>query len=153
MKLSKLLLITLFISGVATAHGDKESKSNSLMVNINTDVGKVVAQLHSALKNSDENAIKTVMAEDVLIFEGAGAERSLTEYASHHMKSDMKFLKSMDIDLLERNIMIEGNLAVSSSRSKMKGTYKGKDFEKVTVETLILQKIKGEWKVVRVHWS
>lgn len=155
MKLSKILLF-IVITGVATssfAHGKKEDKSNQVMVNTDTKVGEVVAELHTALRSSDEATIRSILADDVLIFEGSGAERSLEEYASHHMKSDMKFLKNMDTELLERNIMIHGDIAVSSSRSKMTGKYKNKDFNKVTVETLILKKSNDGWKVIRVHWS
>ena len=148
-----ILLIFLFVSGAVLAHGDKEEKEDSKMVNVETDIGEAVAKLHSALQSGDESTIKSIMHETVLIFEGSGAERSLEEYASHHMKSDIKFLKSMAVKLLERNILIEGNVAVSSSRSKIKGTYKGKSFEKITVETLTLKKIDGIWKVIRVHWS
>lgn len=154
MKLNKyLLLVALFVSSSVMAHGNKKPEDTNLMVNVDTEVGKTVAQLHTALISSDESTIKNIMAKDVLIFEGAGAERSLEEYASHHMKSDMKFLRSMDIELLERNIMVEGDIAISSSRSKIKGTYKGKEFEKISIETLVLSKREDGWKIVRVHWS
>ena len=155
MKLSKILLF-IVITGISTssfAHGKKEDKSNQMMVNTETEVGEIVAELHTALRSSDEATIRSILADDVLIFEGSGAERSLEEYASHHMKSDMKFLKNMATELLERNIMIHGDIAVSSSRSKMTGKYKNKDFNKVTVETLILKKAKGGWKIIRIHWS
>jgi len=155
MKLSKILLF-IVITGISTssfAHGKKEDKSNQMMVNTDTEVGEVVAELHTALRSSDEATIRSILADNVLIFEGSGAERSLEEYASHHMKSDMKFLKHMATELLERNIMIHGDVAISSSRSKMTGKYKNKDFNKVTVETLVLKKNSDGWKVIRVHWS
>lgn len=94
MKLNRyILLIFLFVSGAVLAHGDKDKKEAPQMVNVETNVGEVVAKLHSALQSGDESTIKSIMHEKVLIFEGAGAERSLEEYASHHMKSDIKFLK------------------------------------------------------------
>ena len=76
MKLNRyILLIFLFVSGAVLAHGDKEEKEDSKMVNVETDVGEAVAKLHSALQSGDESTIKSIMHEKVLIFEGAGAER------------------------------------------------------------------------------
>ncbi|AOE49854.1 YybH family protein [Kangiella sediminilitoris] len=146
-------ILLMAFSFSAFSHGDKKEEQSPLMVNTDTEVGKVVAQFHAALQNSDVETIKTILAEDVLIFEGSGAERSLEEYASHHMKSDMKFLASIDSKLIERNIMINGDIAISSSRSKLTGSFKGKELNKVSIETLVLKKVRSAWKVIRVHWS
>ncbi|WP_223668800.1 YybH family protein [Kangiella shandongensis] len=155
MKLLKILSIALLLglSSSVIAHGDKKPTEQNLFVGTDSAVGKVVEQLHQALSNGDTDTIKSILSDDVLIFEGSGAERSLAEYASHHMKSDIKFLSHMKVKLIERNIMVDGDIAISSSRSKVTGQYKDTKIDKVSIETLVLKKIGGAWKVVRIHWS
>ena len=145
----------LFITSLSVfSHGDeKHEKNNPLFTGNDTEVAIVVSQLHEALLAGEQEVIKDILDDQVLIFEGSGAERSYSEYASHHMMSDMAFLSKMNIELIERQIMIRGDIAIASSRSKINGQYKDMNIDKISIETLVLEKKNNQWKVVRVHWS
>tara|TARA_R110002050_G_scaffold265306_4_gene406355 strand:- start:2019 stop:2396 length:378 start_codon:yes stop_codon:yes gene_type:complete len=124
-----------------------------MFVGADTPAGKVVTQFHQALKTGDKTTARKLLADDVLIFEGGGVERSADEYAHHHMLSDMKYVAAMNSESLEHNVKIMGNTAVSMSRSKTTGTYKEKERNYESMETMVLEKQNGEWKIVRIHWS
>ena len=69
------------------------------------------------------------------------------------MLSDMKYLAAIDSELLEHNVKVMANSAVSMSRSKATGTYKNKALNYEAMETIVLEKQLDEWKIVRIHWS
>jgi ketosteroid isomerase-like protein len=65
----------------------------------------------------------------------------------------MKYLAALKSESLEQNVKVMGNIAVSMSRSKTVGTYKEKERNYESMETMVLEKQQGEWKIVRIHWS
>lgn len=151
------LLILLFIIGVPSsvfaeekAHGHH---SKSYFIGLDSAPAKVVSQFHKALGAKNQEVARGLLDDNVLIYEGGRAERSASEYAQHHMMADMAFLSSVDVQTLEHQVKVYGDLAVSSARTKTKGTYKGKKINSNGMETIVLRKIKGDWKIINIHWS
>ena len=126
---------------------------NKFFVNHDSAPGKVVTQFHKALKTGNKQLARSLLDDNVLIYEGGGVERSAEQYANHHMLSDMKYLKNIKSKLLEHIVLINGKTAISNARSLSKGQYKGKAVNRTGMETIVLRKIKGSWKIVRIHWS
>ncbi|WP_057833009.1 YybH family protein [Colwellia sp. TT2012] len=158
MKSYKLLCFTVLFSALvptAYAHDDakKAQIKSSMFIGVDTMAAKVVQRFHQALKSGDKVTARQLLADDVQIFEGGGVERSADEYASHHMLSDMKYLAAVNSKTLEHNVKVMGNTAVSMFRSQTTGMFKGKERNYQSMETLVLEKQQGEWKIVRIHWS
>ncbi len=114
---------------------------------------KTVLAFHQALKEGDHATVDQVLADDVMIFEGGGVERSKTEYAQHHMSADMAYLKEMSVETLEHHVQVDGNFALSMARSKVNGSYKGKTVAHEGMETITLLKKNGQWRINHIHWS
>lgn len=153
MKTINILLVLLMtFSFAANAHGDK-NKDNGLFKGIDTPAAKVVLAFHQALKTGNKDLARVQLADDVTIYEGGRVERSADEYAHHHMLSDMKYLASMKSKTLEHQVTVLGNTAISASRSHTQGTYKGKERDYQGMETMVLEKQNGEWKIKHIHWS
>ena len=113
----------------------------------------IVEAFHAALSSGDRRWALTLLAPDVLIFEGAGAERSRDEYAGHHMDSDMAFLREMTITVLERKVHAYESVAWIVTTTRTQGVYKGKKVDLSGTETAILEQRSGEWRIVHIHWS
>jgi ketosteroid isomerase-like protein len=106
-----------------------------------------------ALRRGDTATLRTLLAPDVLILEGGGAERSAEEYLSGHALSDAAFLKDAHIQQTARTAKIEGDLAWVATESEL---HVERDSQPVTLgsaETMLLQKIDGAWRIVHIHWS
>jgi ketosteroid isomerase-like protein len=115
--------------------------------------GEVATALNQAISGGDADRIRSLMVDDVQIFESGSVESSLAEYASHHMESDMAFMGAMQSELISREV-IEGNdLAAVLSRYRLQGNYGQRDIDLFTTETLVLKRLDGQWKVAHVHWS
>ena len=153
MKTINILLVLLMtFSFAASAHGDK-NKDKGLFKGIDTPAAKVVLAFHQALETGNKDLARVQLADDVTIYEGGRVERSADEYAHHHMLSDMKYLASMKSKTLEHQVTVLGNTAISASRSHTQGTYKGKERDYQGMETMVLEKQNGEWKIKHIHWS
>jgi len=120
---------------------------------LETEAAKVVMTFHNALRTGDGRLARSQLADQVTIFEGGRVERSAEEYAQHHMQSDMRYLKEMNIETLEHQVQVMGNTAISMSRSHTKGKYDGKDRDNEGMETIVLVKQGYSWKIIHIHWS
>ena len=151
--LAIMVLIILGFASVSWAHGDeKHADASPMFVNTDTAPAKAVSAFHQALKNGDKDLARSLLADDVLIFEG-GVERSADQYANHHMLADMKYLAAVETKSLEHQVTISGNMAISISRSRTKGHYKEKDVDYEGLETMVLKLSNGKWQVTHIHWS
>ncbi|MFP5329926.1 MAG: YybH family protein [Alphaproteobacteria bacterium] len=117
------------------------------------EAAAVVDAFHAALRGGDTAAALAMLAEDVLIFEGGGVERSKAEYASHHLEADAAFSKAVTSTLTRRAGGVSGDLAWVASEGRTAGEYKGRPVDRVTAETMLLRRSGGAWKIVHIHWS
>jgi len=150
-----ILLIGLAFSSTTVAHGkDQHDAKSKLFVGMDTQAAKVVKAFHHALQTGDNKAARVLLADDVLIFEGGRVERAADEYANHHMKADIKFLKHLNITPIEHQVQVFDDTAISMYRAKSLGNYKGNKIDKQSMETMLLTKQSdGYWKIKNIHWS
>ena len=117
------------------------------------DAARVVDAFHAALVRGDTTAALAQLADDALIFEAGGAERSKAEYASAHLGGDAAFAQAVPGKVLRRTGGLSGGLAWIASEGRTQGRYKDRDVDRVTTETMLLRRDGGAWKIVHVHWS
>ena len=152
-KLYPVFLFLLIFSNSIHAHEGSGNKNKELFKGNESVPAKVVIEFHKALKNNKKDVVLKILEDSVLIYEGGGVERSAKEYSSHHLPADIAFMSKMEVKLIEHLVKIYGDIAISSSRSIIKGKYKDKTIEKTSMETIVLRKIKGRWKIINIHWS
>jgi ketosteroid isomerase-like protein len=136
-----------------STHQHEYSSKSSGFIGMDSDAAKSLVAFHQALNSSNGNEARKYLDDSILIYEGGGVERSADQYASHHMLSDMKFLSSVSITTVEQQVKVMGDVAYSTSVSKIRGTYKGKDLDLTSMETAILKKGDEGWKIIHLHWS
>ena len=112
-----------------------------------------VDAFHAALQRGDARAAAALLADDALIFESGGAERSKAEYAAHHLPADAEFSRSVSSVVTRRAGRADGGLAWIATEGRTTGTYKGKPLDLDTTETMVLRRTGGKWKIVHIHWS
>jgi len=114
---------------------------------------ETVDAFHAALRRGDTNAAALLLADEALVFEEGGVERTKAEYASSHLPADAAFSQVVGSTVTRRSGGSDGALAWIASEGRMTGTYKGKEVDRVTTETMLLRRIGQAWKVVHIHWS
>lgn len=113
----------------------------------------VVDAYGAALKAKDDAAIRAMLAPDVIIAEGGGAERSVDEYAGHHMPADMAFTAAVDFSVKKRDVIAKEDLATVISESQIHGTFRGENVHSRMMETMVLRRDDDRWRIVHIHWS
>ncbi len=132
------------------AHADGKQHVHAKAPGSPVDAAKA---LHQALSTGDTSGVKTLLDPKVLILESGAAERSWAEYAAHHLKADIDFLRTVTYKLQRQAGDTVGDLAWVASEARMTGTSKDKPVDIQSTETLVLKKAAAGWKVVHIHWS
>ena len=148
-----VVLLTVFSLSAYTQSNHIQQPTKLLFKGLDTHAAKVVKQFHQALKTVDALTVQSVLSEDVLIYEAGHAERSAAEYTSGHMLADMKYLNGITSELLEHQVMVKGDVAISTARSKNSREQTDEDSVTTASETIILMNIKGQWLITHIHWS
>ena len=88
-----------------------------------------------------------------MIAESGGAERSFAEYAGRHMPADMAFTAAVRLSLERRDVIDGGDTATVISQSRAEGEFHGRPIRSRTMETMVLRRVDGVWRIVHIHWS
>jgi ketosteroid isomerase-like protein len=114
---------------------------------------EAVDAFHAALVAGDRDAALALLGEDIQIFEQGWVERSKAEYAAHHLASDIAFSATVASTQTARSGTVAGEMAYVSTEARMTGKFKGKDIDSISLETVVLRRIGGGWRVAHIHWS
>ena len=117
------------------------------------EAAAIVDAFHDALRRGDTNAAALLLADDALIFEEGGVERSKAEYVASHLPADAAFSQVVASAVTRRSGGSSEALAWIAREGRMTGTYKGKAVDRVTTETMLLRRTGQSWKVIHIHWS
>jgi len=148
--LASLTLLTAPLQ--AHDHGTKPAPAGGLPASARSAAATVDA-FHAALKRGDTQTAAALLADDALIFEEGGAERTKAEYASHHMPADAAFTQAMSSVTTVRAGDSDGKLAWIASEGRTSGTFNGKAVNRLTTETMVLRRFRNTWKIIHIHWS
>jgi len=113
----------------------------------------VVEQFSSALQAADFQRVSDLLADDVLILESGGAERSREEYLGGHAIQDALFLKNAHSEMKRRTARVDGSIAWIGTESELHATKDGKTITLLSTETMVLKQTDAGWRIVHIHWS
>lgn len=148
-------LLALSAASPACAHPSaphQSSKAGQLDARLQAPAA-VVDRFHAALARGDTDAALALLADDVLIFESGGAERSKAEYAAHHLGADAKFAQAVPRSVTSRSGAAIGDVAWVATEGRTTGTYDGRPIDSLSTETMVLRKAPAGWKITHIHWS
>ena len=149
------LLAALLVPAAPLSAHEGQSKAvgvSALSVSARGAAAAVDA-FHAALDRGDTRTAASLLADDALIFESGGAERSKAEYAGHHLTADAEFSRAVSSIVTRRAGSSVGGIAWIASEGRTTGTYKGKALDLVTTETMVLRRVGPAWKITHIHWS
>jgi len=113
----------------------------------------VVDAFHAALGSGNAEAVLALLAQDVMVLEEGGAERSREEYAGHHLPADMAFAAATEAEVTRRAAWIDGDIAWVLTEGRTGGQFNGRAINRLTAETMILQRHADGWRIRHIHWS
>ncbi|HEY5722232.1 MAG TPA: nuclear transport factor 2 family protein [Allosphingosinicella sp.] len=152
-----LLGFVLATSSAASAQSSPSSSSPAPSAAARTPAFEAAAAtvdaFHAALRRGDTAAAANLIADDALIFEEGGAERSKAEYQAHHLDADAAFSKAVNSVRTRRTGRASGDTAWVATEGRVTGTFNGRAVDRTTVETMVLRRTRNGWRIVHIHWS
>ena len=148
-------MLLMALAPLAQAHGP-EAHAKPATVAVEAQAApavKVVEAFSTALQAGDLGRAGSLLADDVLILESGGAERSKEEYLGGHAGHDAEFLKAAHIQLVHRTARLEGGLAWVGTESELHASKDGKPMALLSTETMVLKNTPNGWRIVHIHWS
>jgi ketosteroid isomerase-like protein len=112
-----------------------------------------VVAFHAALAAGDGDRALALLAPETVVFEAGGAELSRAEYAAHHLAADMEFAAAVAREVIDVRVDELGDVAWVASRTRARGTFRARAIDASGVETMVLSRRAGEWRIVHIHWS
>ena len=134
-------------------HHDKDVSATALMPAMEGSPAEIADAFLTALRNGDKKRVEALFMPDVVLAEGGGAERSFADYAGHHMPSDMAYIGAMDMRVINRDIIENGDIATVITETELQGDYKGQQIHNRSMETMVLKRAGNGWKIAHIHWS
>lgn len=113
----------------------------------------VVDAFHAALKVNETDKALAMLAEDAMVFEEGGAERSRDEYAAHHLKADASFAAVSEATITRRAGWADGAVAWITTEGRTTGLAGDRTIDRLTVETMVLKREPNGWRIQHIHWS
>lgn len=147
------LLLVAMPTLTATAQVPAAAPSAAQLSPAARDAAMIVDAFHGALQAGNQAAAAALIASDALVYESGRAERSRTEYASHHLAADAAFAKATTRTITRRSGHIDNDVAWIATEAKTSGTYKDRPINGVSTETMVLRRSGGSWQIVHIHWS
>jgi mono/diheme cytochrome c family protein len=130
-----------------------EAGAEQKLAQSGSDPIATVKAFHASLSSGDAAGVQAILDPKVLIMESRNVERSREEYASHHLPSDMKFMRAIRYQLQRQSGDTVGDLAWVASEATLTGEVSGKPVDVISTESLVLKKTARGWKIVHIHWS
>ncbi len=146
-------LFTLALPGVATAREPIVPPGAAHIDRATDDPARIVDAFHDALAAGRVDTAASLLAEDALIVESGGAERTRAEYVAHHLAADVAFAAQVTRSVVRRTNGRSGKLAWVATESHSAGSFKGKAVDVNSTETAVLKREGGRWRLVHLHWS
>ena len=112
-----------------------------------------VEAFHAALGRGDRDAALNLLSEKVQVYEQGHVEQSRAAYASEHLDADIDYAKAVKSDVSEVTVEAGSQIALVARQSRSHGKFRDKDVDSFGLETMVLQRIDGAWKIVHIHWS
>lgn len=124
---------------------------------VRDDAG-IVAWIQSfdrAFMAKDLDALSSFYHPDVTIFEGGGVNNGWADYRDHHIGPEMKEFENLQFE--HRNVAVHvldgGAAAYVTSEYALKARTGGREVDSAGLETLVLVKSDGAWKIRHSHTS
>ena len=142
-------LVALLASGLLATNASAQSPR---------DDADIIAWLQSfdrAFVAKDLDRLASFYHPDATIFEGGGVNRGWLDYRDHHIGPEIKAYESVQFEHnnVVVHLLVGDETAYVTSEYALKARVAGKEVDSGGLETLVLVKNGGAWKIRHSHSS
>jgi len=113
-----------------------------------------VDAFHAALTKKDTAAALSLLDRDLIVFEFGVVDPTVQAYAFAHLPFDIDVAAVSQWDIQTRRVGGEGDIRWVLTSYHVKGRQSdGSPIDQTTLETMILRRTSGLFRIVHMHWS
>lgn len=113
-----------------------------------------VDAFHAALKKKDTAAALSLLDRDLVVFEFGVVDPTVQAYAFAHLPFDIDVAAVSQWDIQTRRVGGEGDIRWVLTSYHVTGKQAdGSPIDQTTLETMILRRTSGLFRIVHMHWS
>jgi ketosteroid isomerase-like protein len=117
-------------------------------------IRKTLNAYKNKIESLDTSGITKLFVANSKIIEQAKDEGTISHYLEHHLGPELKDFKSFKFSNYKVDVKLNGNYAYTTESYLYTIVLKDdKEIKSNGFATSVLQKIKGEWKIVQSHSS
>ena len=120
--------------------------------NDSADVAALVHRFHDALAQGDSVAAIGLLADDAEILE-SGSVETVADYRAHHLPADIALAKAIKSVRAPLRVLVQGDVATSTSTSVTKGTFRDRAVDSAGAELVVARRTALGWRISAIHWS
>ena len=121
------------------------------------DIDAIKATLNAykdKIESLDTNGVAKLFVTNSKVIEQGKDEGTISHYLEHHLGPELKDFKSFKFSNYKVDVTMNGNYAYTTESYTYTITLKDdKEIKSNGLATSVLQKVKGEWKIVQTHSS
>lgn len=87
------------------------------------------------------------------VFESGYANWGWVDYRDNHLAKELAGMKVERLERTNLKVTASGEMALALFGFRMSGTYEGKTFDATGLETAVLRRRDGVWRIIHVHTS
>jgi len=113
-----------------------------------------VDAFHAALKKKDTGAALSLLDRDLVVFEFGVVDPTVQAYAFSHLPFDIDVAAVSQWNIESRRVAGEGDIRWVLTSYHVTGKQAdGSPIDQTTLETMILRRTSGLFRIVHMHWS
>ncbi len=87
------------------------------------------------------------------VIESGEANWGWADYREHHLKPELAGMKLAAYERTNLRVVLGGDMALVTLEFRIAGSYKGRPFDSTGLESVVLRRKDGTWRIVHVHSS
>jgi ketosteroid isomerase-like protein len=113
-----------------------------------------VDAFHAALKKKDTAAALSLLDRNLVVFEFGAVDPTVEAYAFQHLPFDIDVAAVSQWNIENRRVGGEGDQRWVLTTYRVTGRQAdGSPIDQITLETMILRRTSGLFRIVHMHWS
>jgi ketosteroid isomerase-like protein len=113
-----------------------------------------VDAFHAALRKNDTAAALSLLDRELVVFEFGVVDPTVEAYAFQHLPFDIDVAAASQWSVQSRRIGGEGDIRWVLTSYHMTGRQSdGSPIDQIVLETMILRRTSGLFRIVHMHWS
>lgn len=118
-----------------------------------TEVRAAVEAYNSAMVRKDLPALKSLLAQDIVLYEHSVRNIGLDDVWEHHLKPEVSGFDDMHADFTDVRISATSDMALVTRQYSIQATMNGRPIDAKGNETMVWVRREGVWRVAHIHYS